>query len=219
MKSTIVAICCLAAGISIPTADVWGEDAGPNTLELRMIGDRGRVYNVQLKSHVSKGMMFTRVGKKGRWSSGHGFATYWTKPVCIDHSKEVGQLAIVRYLLGGGTGVSVSRYVILRGHDGAIECIGHGRDDCYEWSRASVSQSYRIRTAFEGADDGLIRRVSISVPKDDRMQQSVEVAGYTVHYEVSRKSGEFALRPRVDRRHVRQKSSAIFLNAEGAWPT
>ncbi len=63
MDSTIFSICCHAAGISFAVADARGEDADPNTLEFRMIGDHGREYNVHLKSHISKGMMFTRVGK------------------------------------------------------------------------------------------------------------------------------------------------------------
>src|SRR5688572_3291326 len=91
-------------------ATVAAEDIHTLPVHLEMLGANGTVHDVEIGYGNETGITLLSTGH-GEMHGEFGSLVLWFhEPLLIYHSRQVGQIAIVQYYEGGGTGYSNKRY-------------------------------------------------------------------------------------------------------------
>jgi hypothetical protein len=179
-------LCCVAL-----TANAAAEDIEPVPVAFEVLGAEGTVHQIQIRGDGEEGYTILSAGHDGSEGRIEAGGRWFQEPLLTYHSREVGQIVILHYREGGGTGVSSSGYI-------AFCCTERGCQRLYESlaERLSVSiatpqSNYILVSDFRPVSEGFEQAVRLDRP----VQVDSEDKGF-LHYD---SYGPVRLRFRVER--------------------
>jgi hypothetical protein len=125
------------------------------TNNFSVIGPSNVVYHVQLKNKFGAGLFVHLEPGSPRDTSFDIFARYLERPLLIDHSVQLGQLAIVPCYIVGGTGISYSRYLVLCFTGTGARLLQQGLAEYTEsYTSGGFEKLLSLRSEFRGIKNG-----------------------------------------------------------------
>lgn len=150
---------CLGCLILWMPVTVEAEQVDPLFQRFEMIGAGGRHFRVELENKPGTGITIrTAPGPRP------AHTVIWDRsspelPTFTCHSRELGQLAIVRCFQGGGTGVGYWYYFVFVCTADGPQILHEGLADCHEISGESSGRSFKLQSEFRAIEKGFAQIV------------------------------------------------------------
>jgi len=196
MKLTI---CYLIFGLPLLVAGA--EYSDPVYLHFDMVGAVKKLCTVEIESTPSAGITIRVPQQLGSAATIRTFAHALNPPLLTYHSKELGQLALVSYSVGGGSGVLYSRYFVATSTGSGCQVIHEGLAEYCSVSPVVPRKSFALQSEFRGREEGFSQIVRLARPAtsdaDQHRQISHDVLG-PVELQYRVKPGEEVLTIQCD---------------------
>ena len=176
MKLTI---CYFSFGLALLLAGA--EYSDPVYLRFDMVGAAKKLCAVEIESTPGAGITIRVPQQLGAAATIRTFAHALNPPLFSYHSKELGQLALVSYSVGGGSGVSYSRYFVATSTGSGCQVIHEGLAEYCSVTPAVPRKSFALQSEFRGREEGFSQIVRLARPAtrdaDQHRQISHDVLG------------------------------------------
>lgn len=154
-------------------ANVAAETTETIEIEFEMLGAAGTVHQIHIVSEPDTGITICSTGREGLEGRVELFAHSVDAPLLTYHSSEVGQVAIVPYQLGGGTGVSYSRYFVFCCTEHGCQVLHEGLAKQHSVSITTPRLNFILVSEFRALPKGFSQLVHLELPaQTDREEHS-----------------------------------------------
>ena len=173
------------------------EEVDPVQTAFPVISTDGNIRHVTVSFQGDHTSFATRAGVKYFHDLGSA-VKWWNEPIVINSRSPACQVAIVPYHVGGGTGVSVDRIIVIACRGKKCVLLHNGLWSHRAVSEVSLKKSFVLRSCVRPTEEGFTQLVRVGRPTDSAGSEHVR---YTIplQFEVMARDDRLRLRQYVRR--------------------